>query len=165
VNESERRILVSVQLFEPTPDMLAALRERRKSRGEDDVTATYDAFMLEPGLGPPTYLSSDGRIIWDDDIWGVVGTRGEALAAIQAGVKKTGVVELGHLLPLRPFAAADCSECSATGWFDAHGQLRDAGGMAFSVVCMKCAGLGWTAASLVLTDSVLDISDLAVQRR
>ena len=108
--------------------------------------------------GPPTYLSSDGRIVWDDDISGVVGTRAEAYAAILAGVK-TGVLELRDLLPPRELSSADCSECSATGWFDAHGQLKDVHGKSFSFVCPKCAGLGWTSPSVVLTDSVLELAN------
>jgi hypothetical protein len=102
------------------------------------------------------YLSSDGRIVWEDDGWGVVGTRVEALAAISAGVKKTGVVDLRGLLPTRSAMSIDCPECSASGWFDAHGELKDIHGQLFSVVCMNCAGLGWTASSLVLTESVLE---------
>jgi hypothetical protein len=155
LSEPTRRILVSGRIFELTPHLLAALREYRQVRGGDDITEIYDAFMLDAGLGPPTYLSSDGRIIWDDDMWGVVGTRAEAVAAILVGVKKTGLIELRELLPSRPAAAADCPECSGTGRFDAHGQLQDIDGRPFSVVCMRCAGLGWTSASMVLTDSVL----------
>jgi len=143
-------------MFEPSPQLLAALREQRRLRGTDDIMETHDAFMLDPGLGPPVYLSSDGRVVWDDDGWGVAGTRAEAFASILAGVKKTGILELLSLLPPRVEASVDCGECSASGWFDAHGQLQDINGRPFSFVCMKCAGLGWTAPSLRLTDSVLD---------
>lgn len=113
--------------------------------------------MLDGGLGPPVYLSSDGRIIWDDDGWGVVGTRAEALASIVVGAKKIGIRDLLNLLPSRPTSSLDCPECSGSGWFDAYGQLRNTSGQLFSVVCMKCAGLGWTAPSLMLTDPVLDL--------
>jgi len=97
-----RRIVVSMRIFRPAPHLLATLRELRAARGDDDeITQTYDAFLLDPGLGPPTYLASDGRIVWDDDIWGVKGTLREALAAIRAGVRKTGLAELLELLPRR----------------------------------------------------------------
>jgi hypothetical protein len=143
-------------MFEPSAQLLAALREQRRLRGTDGIMERHDAFMLDPGLGPPVYLSSDGRVIWDDDGWGVVGTRADALSSILAGVKRTGILELLSLLPPRPAVSVNCPECSASGWFDAHGQLRDVSGHPYSVVCMNCAGLGWTAPSLVLTESVLD---------
>jgi hypothetical protein len=156
LNQSESRIVVSARIFEPSPDLIAKLRAIRDRRGPDQITQAYDAFMLDPGLGPPTYLSSDGRIVWDDDIWGVVGTRGEAFAAILVGVKKTGVAGLRDLLPSRASSSVDCSECHATGWFDAHGQLKDMEGKPTSFVCPKCSGLGWTSPSVVLTESVLE---------
>ena len=149
--ESKRRILVSQRMFEPTLGLLDALREHRRLRGGDEITEKYDAFMLDPGLGPPVYLSCDGRIIWDDDGWGVVGTRADAIASVLAGIKKTGIVDLRNLLPVRPSASVDCPECDATGWFDAHGQFQDVNGRPFSIICMTCAGLGWTDHSLVLT--------------
>lgn len=156
MNQSERRIVVSARIFEPSPQLIAKLRDVQEQRGSDDITQAYDAFMLDPGLGPPTYLSSDGRIVWDDDIWGVIGTRAEAFAAILAGVKKTGVVELRELLPSRESSAIDCTDCSATGWFDGHGQLKDLEGKPTFLVCPMCAGLGWTAPSVVLTESVIE---------
>jgi hypothetical protein len=156
LNTSSRRILVSARIFAPSARLVARLRQLRAERGADEITETYDAFMLDPGLGPPTYLSSDGRIVWDDDMWGVVGTRADAFSAIQAGVAKTGVLELLELLPGRAPSAVDCDDCSATGRFDAHGNLKDVHGKAFAVVCPKCAGLGWIAPSMGLTDSVLE---------
>jgi hypothetical protein len=51
--EFKRRILVSKRLFEPTPTLLDALREHRRLRGGDEIAEKYDAFMLDPGLGPP----------------------------------------------------------------------------------------------------------------
>src|SRR5829696_6656613 len=82
LSQSKRRTLVSVRMFEPSAQLLAVLREQRRLRGTDDIMETHDAFMLDPGLGPPVYLSSDGRVVWDDDGWGVVGTRADALASI-----------------------------------------------------------------------------------
>lgn len=156
MNTSSRRILVSARIFAPSVALVARLRQIRDEDGADEITQTYDAFMLDPGLGPPTYLSSDGRIVWDDDMWGVVGTRADAFSAIRAGVGKTGVLALLELLPARKPSAINCNDCSATGWFDAHGQLKDVHGKAFSFVCPECAGLGWNDPSVVLTESVLE---------
>lgn len=156
MNESKRRIVVSARIFKPSAQLIGKLRDIQDLRGSDDIADTYDALMLDPGLGPPTYLSSDGRIVWDDDIWGVVGTRAEAFAAVLAGLKKTGVVELRELLPARELASVDCTDCHTTGWFDGHDQLKDREGRPASFVCPKCAGLGWTGPSVVLTASVLE---------
>lgn len=156
MHQSERRIVVSARIFELSTQLIAKLRHVQERRGSDDIAREYDAFMLDPGMGPPTYLSSDGRIVWDDDIWGVIGTRAEAFAAIMAGVRKTGLVELRDLLPSRGPSSVDCPECLATGWFDWHGQLKDFVGQSMSFVCPKCGGLGWTAPSVVLTHSVLE---------
>jgi len=151
-----RRVLISTKLFQLPERLLEALRVRRDRFGSDDLAQAYDAFLLDPGLGPPVYLTSDGRIVWDDDIWDVVGTRADAFAAVAAGIQKTGLSELRQLLPSRPTLSTDCPDCSATGRFDAQGQLKDLEGRSFTVVCMKCAGLGWTAPSLVLSESVLE---------
>ena len=155
LTQRARRILVSTRIFALSTALLTKLRKIRHERGTDDITQTYDAFMLDPGMGPPTYLSSDGRMIWDDDIWDVAGTWANAFAGIQVGSRKTGVLELRDLLPQRPSSAVDCGDCDATGWFDAHGQLKDIHGKPYSLVCPKCAGLGWNDPSVVLTDSVL----------
>jgi len=156
MTEPARRHLVSVRLFELTPHLLSVLRERRDLGDRDEIMEAHDAFLLDPGLGPAVYLSSDGRILWDDDGWGVVGTRADALAAILVGAKKTGILDLHRLLPARPATAVDCAECSASGWFVEHGQLKDSYDRVFSIVCATCAGLGWTALSTALTQSVLE---------
>jgi len=152
---SARRILVSEKLFQLSSVLLADLREYRNVNGTDALMATRDAFLLDPGLGPSVYLSSDGQIIWDDDGWGIQGTRREALAAIRAGAKRTGILGLQGLLPSRGDASRACPDCDATGWFDNHGQLADVHGHPFSVVCSTCAGLGWIDPSIDLTASVL----------
>jgi hypothetical protein len=156
MNPTNRRIVISTRLFAPSSALITLMALVQNQRGADDITALYDAYMLDPGLGPPTYLTADGRIVWDDDVWGVVGTRGEAFSSIMAGVRKTGVYELRELLPQRDPIASDCNDCSASGWFDAHGELRDLEGRPFSFVCPRCAGLGWTSPSVVLTESVLE---------
>ena len=135
---------------------MSELRAHRDVRGHDDLTRTYDAFMLDPGLGPPVYLTTDGRVVWDDDIWGVTGTRAEALASTFAGIQKTGIGRLRDLLPARLSDAVDCANCRATGRFDADGNMVDVHGRHFSVICMTCAGVGWLSPSLRLEEIVLD---------
>jgi hypothetical protein len=153
-----RRILISRRLFIPDEDLVLALRAIRETRGFDEIAVRYDAFVLDGGLGPPTYLSADGRLIWDDDIWGVRGTFGEALAAVVAGSRKNALPTLRVLLPSRDEAAFDCAECDATGQVDAHGQMRDVEGRRLSVVCPLFGGLGWQSAKISLCASVLEFS-------
>ncbi|WP_437944237.1 hypothetical protein WMF27_15715 [Sorangium sp. So ce281] len=35
------------------------------SSWQDEVEDKYDAFLLDPGMGPMTYLTSDGRVLED----------------------------------------------------------------------------------------------------
>ena len=124
--------MVSEKYFVVPGDLLEQLRNLRASRPADEIESAHDAFLLDPGLGPPTYLAADGRILWDDDSWGVEPTRGEAYAAIVVGARKTGLRDLLRLLPPRPPGTPDCGECNGTG--------RLAAGL-FSV----CRGVGWRA--------------------
>jgi|GEM_PF-6272104 len=146
------KIIVSARLTDPDAKLLAELRQHREASGwQDEITQGYNAFLLHGGLGPPTYLTEDGRILWHDDIWDVHPTRGLAISAIVAGAKKTGIARLLDLLPHRPDDASPCSKCDGSGWFDAHGQLKDVEGKSFAFVCTSCAGMGWEAASFDLT--------------
>jgi len=141
---SERRLVISDKYFEVPSDLLARLQNLRAGRAADDIERTYDAFLLDPGVGPPTYLAADGRILWDDDMWGVEPTRGEAYAAIVVGARKTGVRDLLKLLPPRPPSAASCGECGGSGRFKVGGAtLGDE--QPSSLLCPTCRGIGWRA--------------------
>jgi hypothetical protein len=145
---TERRLLVSKPLFRLSPSLLEALRLLRDQRGHESITRQFDAFMLDPGLGPATFVSSDGRVLWDDDGWGVKGTRADAFASILAGAQKTGLPELRELLPSRPADASDCSGCAGLGRIKLSPQV--------SSLCMTCGGLGWSSPTLRMDDIVLD---------
>jgi len=89
---------VSVPVFALTAE-LAAQKRHRDFRGVDETMDQYDAFLLEPGLGPATYLTSDGRVVWDDDgLWGVIGTRAEAFEAAGA---RTDLSDMPVVVPRR----------------------------------------------------------------
>jgi hypothetical protein len=152
----EARLLRSIPLFELSRQLVADLRAYRDARGRDDFSGEHDAFLLDPGLGPPTYLTTDGRILWQDDGWGIRGTRADAFVSICAGIRKTGVGRLRELLPQRRADAVNCERCRATGRFDSDGALVDAAGRRCSLICMTCGGLGWRAPSLPLDEVVLD---------
>lgn len=145
---TERRLLISKPLFRVSPTLLEALRALRDKRGHEPITRQFDAFMLDPGLGPATFLSSDGRVLWDDDGWGVKGPRADAFASILAGVQKTGLSELRELLPHRAADASDCSRCTGLGRIKISLQV--------SPICMTCGGLGWCSPTLGIDDIVLD---------
>jgi hypothetical protein len=135
--------------FDLPDDLVRELAAFRASRAHvDQLEVEHDAFLLDPGLGPATYLTRDGRVLWDDDGWGVKATRGYAYVAIMAGVDKTGIGLLRDLLPKRVADAEDCLKCDTTGRFTAHGQLVDVHGKPFLVVCTACWGLGWISRSL-----------------
>jgi len=153
---AENFFVTTVRLFSLSPDLLGELVARRTERGADNVEREHDAFLLDPGLGPGQYLSSDGRILWDDDGWSVAATRRDAFAAILCGVWKTKIERLRELLPPRPDDAVDCEMCGSTGEYNAGGLMRDVNGNVISIICPTCAGLGWISANLALHESVLE---------
>jgi len=139
------RLVMSEVVLDMPLHVLEELRKVRASRPQDEIERVHDAFLLDPGFGPPTYVSAEGRILWDDEMgWGVEPQLGWAYAAILTGVKKTGVQGLLELLPKRPPSAPDCPECEGTGSF-MKGQLKDVNGRPFSIFCAACWGLGWHA--------------------
>lgn len=136
--------MISDRYFVVPADLLARLQDLRASRSPDDIERTHDAFLLDPGLGPPTYLAADGRILWDDDMWGIEPTRGEAYAAIVVGARKTGLRDLLKLLPPRPPSATNCPDCKGTGRFTVGGATRGEE-QPSSLLCSACRGIGWRA--------------------
>jgi hypothetical protein len=143
---AERRLVISEKYFDVPADLLEELQNVRAKRNRrDEIERQHNAFLLNPGLGPVTYLSADGRVLWDDDGWGVEPAIGWAYAALVTGAKKLGVPGLLRLLPLRPPGSPNCSECEGTGQFTAKGQLKDISGRPFSIGCAACWGIGWQA--------------------
>lgn len=125
---------------------MSQLRHAQRRRKEiDPVELELDAFLLDPGFGPPTYLTRDGRIVWDlGDFWDPIDPSPvNVYGAIAIGAKKTGVKALLDLLPKRPADAYDCPRCNGRGWSDGDGRLKDASNQPFLVVCGACASLGW----------------------
>ncbi|MBS2024041.1 MAG: hypothetical protein JST92_16685 [Deltaproteobacteria bacterium] len=101
----------------------------------------HDAFLLDPGMGPMTYLTSDGRILSDESTWFGEGveekTSTEANMVIVVGARKTGLEDLLELLPKKPEGARTCDRCEGTRWMpQGKGQ----------VVCAVCGGKGFRAA-------------------
>jgi hypothetical protein len=106
---------------------------------QDEVEDAHDAFLLDPGMGPMTYLTSDGRVLLDFRSWDGDPLReadeNEAIGAILVGAKKTGVTALLDLLPAAPHGARPCPECGGRRWTVVGGQHE--------IVCGRCHGRGW----------------------
>ncbi|WP_437593381.1 hypothetical protein [Sorangium sp. So ce1000] len=82
---------------------------------QDEVEDKYDALLLDLGMGPMTYLTSDGRVLedlrgWDGDELVEVGSL-SAHSALIVGARKTGTVELLELIPQPPPGSSVCSKC------------------------------------------------------
>lgn len=131
--------------FDLSSSLLTRLREVQEQRGNaDELTEREDAFLLDPGLGPGRYLTSDGRVLTDPQDWdgGPVyeAADDEAIIALVVGAKKMGIAELLTLIPVRPDDAQTCPVCEGTRWVapanDFNGQLAE-------FVCPFCAGRGW----------------------
>lgn len=116
-----------------------------------EVEAAEDAFLLDPGMGPMTYLTSDGRVLLDHRTWDGDDLRratlDEAIASLVVGAKKTGIVALLDLIPTRPVDAETCARCEGERWdtlLRAHGH---------EVVCTVCRGRGWVPIATPCTDA------------
>jgi hypothetical protein len=123
----------------PDAEISAAAREysAEMDRLQAEVEAAFDAFLLDPGMGPMTYLTSDGRILNDNRTWDGEGLEFEAsedraVAALVVGAKKTGIASLIDIIPKLP-DGMPCGECHATRWF------RFPEG---EIVCPVCFGRG-----------------------
>lgn len=111
---------------------------------QDEVEAELDAFLLDPGLGPMTYLTSDGRVILDMRGWDGEPMReaseDEAITALVVGAKKCAIGELLDLIPAPPHEGQPCPMCAATRWF-VFGDVP--------IVCPLCRGRGWAMAERI----------------
>ncbi len=86
-----------------------------------EVEEKHDAFLLDAGMGPMTYITSNGRVLLDFRTWDGEPLReacdsDEETACIVVGAKKTGIEELLQLLPSCPADASVCPKCSGARW-------------------------------------------------
>ena len=130
--------------------ILKRLRTESRMRDtNDDVTATHDAFLLDPGMGPGAYLTVDGRVLIDGRYWDETelreATDDEAITAIVVGAQKTGITELLVLLPSRPDRSIICGTCAGSRWVRAGTDVLT--GEPGQIVCYVCRGRGWVAAA------------------
>jgi hypothetical protein len=138
---SDRPILSTVELVSRAgqldPNDAAEAFFEDMARLQAEVEDKYDAFLLDPGMGPMTYITSDGRILSDYRTWDGEGIQFETdidnvIPALVDGAKKTGIVSLLDLIP--PLErGTQCSTCHGTRWF----QLQKG-----EVVCPTCRGRG-----------------------
>lgn len=105
----------------------------------DEEAARYGGISLMGTIGSIWLLRPDGTF-WDvDDDWGKpVQPLSEQFhtTALVAGSERHSW--LRELLPQRPNAAVDCSQCAGTG------KLRPVGAPEHFAYCPRCHGLGWT---------------------
>jgi hypothetical protein len=132
--------------FEVPANVIDALRARRaQRRWHDGVEDQHDAFVLDPGMGPALYLTTDGRVLVDGSAWDDSPVReatdDEAVAALVVGAKKTGIAALIDLLPSPPTEARDCATCGGARWSRLPVDSTD--GQPIVQVCSECSGRGW----------------------
>jgi len=108
---------------------------------QEEIEDQQDAFLLDPGMGPMVYLTSDGRILedsrgWDgDEVVEVTGYR--ANAALVVGAKKTGIAELLGLIEPPPVGSKVCSKCKGTR------MAAPVEGFGHEFPCEACGARGW----------------------
>jgi hypothetical protein len=143
---AEPPLVSSRPLFALSPELLASLRATRPwCDYEDRVLWEHDAFLLDPGGDDPSYLSSDGRLLWLQRHAACVPTRARAFAALAVGAKQTGISGLRALLPERSAHAETCVQCAGSGFRAVPPDVEPR-----AAACELCAGLGWTSAELDL---------------
>ena len=133
--------------FTLSEELLRKLRAHRASQAHtDDALREEDAFLLDAGLGPCSYLTTDGRVLVDCSAWDEndaalrEATDDEATCALVVGAKKTGIADLLTLVPAPPHSSVSCPRCDGERWMD-YG--RDVRGQVIRVVCPDCSGRGW----------------------
>lgn len=97
---------MEVPRFDLPDDLLEQLRSLPAEEATDGFLANERAFLLDPGLGPTMYLTSEGRVLRDGRYWDGEPVReagaDEAIAALVTGAQKTGIAALLDLIPGPP---------------------------------------------------------------
>lgn len=111
---------------------------------QEEIEVAHDAFLLDPGMGPMVYLTSDGRILadsrgWDGDAL-VELTGSDANAALVVGASKTGIAGLLNLIPPRPADGIVCPNCNGTR------TAEPVKGFGLEFACNTCGSSGWIPA-------------------
>jgi hypothetical protein len=138
----------ALPLTEPLRERLRQIRkhqmaEHRAGRPQQVCGVFYDdeVVCLRAGSGHATYLSTDGRVHYenyDEGMDKVVLTDPRDVAStIVKCAGDIGLPELIDLLPPRPANGFLCRLC--------EGSRRESGG-ADQWCCRRCHGLGWTLA-------------------
>jgi hypothetical protein len=105
-----------------------------------EVEEEMDAFLLDPGMGPMTYLASDGRVIFDHRTWDgseleFAESLDDAIPALVVGAKKTGIAALLDLIPSLSDGET-CPKCDGRRW------AKLAAESGAETVCPVCRGRG-----------------------
>lgn len=108
---------------------------------QDEIEEEYDAFLLDPGMGPMCYLTSQGQVLIDGRSWDDTGIRfaeeDEAIAVLVVGAKKLDAPYLLTLIPEAPPHAQTCP------WCDGERRAALYPGMEHKFICIICHGRGW----------------------
>lgn len=120
------------------------------ARGMDamqiEVEVREDAFLLDPGMGPMTYLTADGRVLVDHRTWFGDAVHeaslDDAIPILVVGARKTGLPKLLQLIPACPEGGLPCTQCDSERW---DIPAREHG---LEHVCGVCRGRGWVPSLL-----------------
>jgi len=128
-----------------SPELLAKLRAHRDRRTMDNIERKHDAFLIDPGMGA-IWLTSDGRILWEDDIMDADSVReiteeNHVITSLVSGARKTGISELLDLLPAQPGDAITCPMCNGTRYWRPTDTTN--------FVCWLCSGCSWATPAMI----------------
>lgn len=107
-----------------------------------EVEEQFDAFLLDPGMGPMTYITADGRILedmrtWDGNEVVEVTSLNVAIASLAVGARKTGIQELLDLIPSL-VGGVVCPLCHGHRFLALQNAEDQSGG----IICILCHGRG-----------------------
>lgn len=125
----------------PNPVETAVAFAKDMDAMQIEVEDREDAFLLDPGMGPMTYLTADGRVLEDYRTWFGDAVHeasfDEAIARLVVGARKTALPMLLQLIPTCPDDGSPCSRCDGERW---DIPAREHG---LETVCGLCRGRGW----------------------
>ncbi len=111
---------------------------------QDEIEEEYDAFLLDPGMGPMCYLTSKGQVLMDGRSWDDTGIRfaeeDEAIAVLVVGAEKMDAPYLLTLIPEAPPHAQTCPWCDGERRAALYPDMEP---NKFIFICMICHGRGW----------------------
>jgi hypothetical protein len=125
---------------------------REMDRLQEEVENEHDAFMIHPGMGPMSYITADGRVLWDWRTWDgeklSEATDEQAIGTLVVGAQYTGIAALLELIPRQPDDGSVCPMCRGSRWIELP-RSPELPNSTNQIVCILCGGRGWVVQTML----------------